>query len=161
MTFDFDAHGSAFLARNLHRLRRLVTEQSDAMFEDAEIDVPSSCVSTMLLLARERPSSIAAVAAGTGYSHQLVSQRLALLERLGLVRATPNARDRRKRNIALTESGAAQAQLIAEFLQSAGAAFEDLEREIGIDLSDAVGRAAEALARRPLRARIPQTVEAT
>ena len=154
MAFDYDRYGNAFLAMRLHRLRSKVTEQCDVMFAENGLRIPTACVSVMLFLAETNRTSIATIAKETGYSHQLVTQRLAQLEALKMVERFENVADRRKWNIRLTRRGHTEAAKILEFLDHATAAFSNLFDELGADLDHLLTEADRLLDVRPLGERI-------
>lgn len=154
MKFDYDKHENAFLAMRLHRLRTLITEQSDRLFETAGLMVPSPCISVMLFLLEYSPASIRQVADGLGYSHQLINQRLVQLEQLQYVRRLDDVRDRRKCLITLTADGKNQAAIVRDYLPLASRAFGQLFAEIGVDLADALEAAETALDNDPLASRV-------
>lgn len=144
---------AAFLARDLHRLRQEITEQSDLVLIAAEIDVPSSCTSLVLSLL-EHEKSAAELSKSLGYSHQLVTQRINLLLRLGLVVRTPSARDARKKSILLTPEGARQTKRLQALLPELDAAFRGLFDEIGFPLGRACRDALQSLTERPVLKRV-------
>jgi len=145
MQFDYDQYGSAFVDMRLHKLRSLVTAQFDMLFEEHDIEIPSACVSVILFLAQGRRVSISQIAESTGYSHQLISQRLSQLEALSLAKRVDNTRDRRKWLIALTKKGRAEAARVESFLSVARRVVDDLFLEIGVDLDLALIAATDAL----------------
>jgi DNA-binding MarR family transcriptional regulator len=154
LEFNFDSYGSAFLAMRLHRLRVLITAQSDELFLEQGVVVPSHCVSVVLLVARKNRVSIAQIADMLGYSHQLINQRLSQLEAMSLTKRRDHVRDKRKCMIELTAKGRREAAALEATLPLASRAFEEMFLEIGIDLERALRAATEALAARSLGARV-------
>jgi DNA-binding MarR family transcriptional regulator len=153
LKFDFEKYGSAFLAMRLHRLRVLITDQSEELFEHFGLVAPSSCVSTILFLKERKSASIAQIAKATEYSHQLTSQRLLQLEELGLADRQAHERDGRRVLIALTPAGKKQAARIEEFLVLASKLMDGLFEELGCDLDLVLIHATENLTMNSLRKR--------
>lgn len=153
MPFDYDRYGSAFVDMRLHKLRSLMTSQFDILFEEHGIQIPSACVSVILFLAHGHRASIAQIAESTGYSHQLISQRLSLLESLSLAKRVQDPRDGRKWLIALTKKGRVQAERVEDFLSIARHVVDDLFVEIDVDLDRVLIAASDAMKRKPLSVR--------
>ena len=157
--FDFTAWGSAFVDARLHKLRETITRQSDLLFQEQGVEIPSSCTSVVLFLAPERRASIAQIADALGYSHQLINQRLAQLEAQAFVERRSDQRDRRRRLIALTAAGRRQAQLLEALLPRVAMAFQRLFDEIGVDLEQGLSSCMDALHARPLTRRVAEIDE--
>lgn len=154
MQFEYDKYGSAFLDMRLHKLRIQITDQMDFAFETHGIDIPSTCISLVLYLLERPTASIAQLAEGTNYSHQLINQRLTQLEALSFSKRVPDTRDRRRMLITLTPVGIKQARKLENFLTITSDVFDDIFEEIGIDLQAAVTAARAAISTRSILNRI-------
>lgn len=150
MQFDFDKYGSAFLAVKLHKLRTLISAQCEDIFAEHDIAVPSSCVSIVLVLKQKKTASISQIAASTTYSHQLVSQHLAKLEALNLVKRTTDKRDNRRLMISLTDAGIPEAEKLDAVLHKLSQIFDALFTELDCDLQRYLISATMMLQTKPL-----------
>ena len=153
MRFEYERYGSAFLDMRLHRLRSTITEQLDVLFLQNDIGIPSTCISTILFLDQVKCANISQIAKATGYSHQLINQRLAQLESLSLVNRLEDVLDRRKLSLALTNKGKKEAKKVDVLLEQAGRLINDLYEEIEINLDRVLVAAQQALDDNPLYAR--------
>jgi len=161
LQFDFDAFGKTFLAGHLHRLRTLISAQSDAVFEQFDIVFPSHCASLMLLIEEHKCAPVMAIAESLGYSHQLINQRISILEKAGCLQKSRDPNDRRKSIISLTRRGRLQAKKVREALSAIDAGIKSLCTEISIDLLLTMKEARQLLLSRPLLARsgLPKTTK--
>ena len=141
-------HDDAFLAMYLHRLRRLVSAQCDVLFDQHGIRAPSQGTSVFLYLSERKRASITELATALDYSHQLMNQRLALLEELGYVERQSDPADGRKVLFRLTRSGSVEARRIARVIPIAAAALNDLFEELGVNLREQVENAGRLLEQR-------------
>lgn len=152
--FDDHPFAGAFIAARMLRLANLISDQGNEMLASAGVEVPSRCVSMVLFIKEHGGASAAAMAAGLELQHQLVTQRIALLIKLGLVEKSVDPSDARQKRITLSPKGEAQFPALEQFLKDASHMFQALEHEIDASLSVAIERASEALKRRPLAVRI-------
>lgn len=110
-------------------------------------------------LSQASPMSITAIAESVGISHPAVNQLAAEMESAGLLTSGPDARDGRKRCLALTPRG----QQVAESLQSVWRDIETATREMiegaGIDLPEVLAAIESAMEKKGLRARIQEKNE--
>lgn len=143
-------HQDAFLAMYLHRLRRLVSMQCDVLFDEYGIRAPSHATSVFLYLLERRRASITELADALNYSHQLMNQRLGVLEDLGLIERLPDPKDGRKVLFRLTRRGSAEANRIAKVIPIAAAAIEDLFAEMGVNLREKADLACQLLAEKSI-----------
>ena len=137
----------AFVANTLERLASLIVEQGDVLLRDAELDFPSRAASTVLLLGERARISAADLVKALGQPHQLVTQRVDLLIKLGIVSRADDSGDARRRILVLTSKGKRQFERLKPCLAHAEAAFAALSAEIGCDLSGAALSAIAALGR--------------
>lgn len=157
-SFRYERHGSVFLARRLHKLRELITDQSDEVFIHEGITAPSHCVSVLLYLNQTRNCSISKIADKLGYSHQLINYRLTQLTDLGFVERIQDDRDRRRRLMSLTKKGRSEVHKIETALPKIAATFDHLFEDIGVELNEALSLAFQQLKDRPLVDRIQSEV---
>ena len=110
----YDRFPAAFLAGQARRLSDLIIHQADEALRSAGSQVPSSCVSVMMMLHFHDRLTPADIAEALGKSHQLMTQRLNQLERLKLVKRRQSRTDQRKRPYALTAAGRRQISHLEE-----------------------------------------------
>ena len=151
-----DTHrlGSAFIAYQLERLAELIVAQGNDMLDAAGITFPSRAVSTVLFIGEHQPTSTADIARALGQPHQVATQRVDLLVRLGIVERIDDPDDGRRKLLCLTRQGADQFEILTARLAKAGLAFEALSDELGCNLSAVIQRAADSLLTAPLLARM-------
>ena len=151
-----DTHrlGSAFIAYQLERLAELIVAQGNDMLDAAGITFPSRAVSTVLFIGERQPTSTADIARALGQPHQVATQRVDLLIRLGIVERIDDPDDGRRKLLRLTRQGTAQFEVLTARLTKAGQAFEALFDEIGCNLSAVTQRASDSLLDAPLLARM-------
>ena len=110
-------------------------------------------------LSQASPMSITAIAESVGISHPAVNQLAAEMESAGLLTSGPDARDGRKRCLALTPRG----KQVAESLQPVWKDIETVTREMieeaGIDLPEVLAAIESAMEKKGLRARIQEKKE--
>lgn len=116
LKFDFEDYGMTFFARDLHRLRIVISEQSDDIFDEAGASIPSHCASLILILDDYDEAPVMKLAAALGYSHQLLNQRIKILEKNGCVRKHLDPNDRRRTLVSLTKHGRSEAAKVRNAL---------------------------------------------
>ena len=134
--FDYRNFGSAFVDMRLHRLRVLITEQSDELFAEKGLKAPSACVSVLLFLKDQKQASIVQISDSLGYSHQLIAHRLKLLDNLGLTAKFADLKDRRRALIKLTADGLNEADQIERLLPDIAHVLDELSAAFAINLSE-------------------------
>lgn len=144
---------TAFLANTLDALVAQIVEQGEELLREAGMGFPARASSTVLLLGERAEMSAADIAKALRQPHQLVTQRIELLIELGIVARVDDPHDARRKTLRLTSKGRRQFDLFNRALEEAQAAFEDLFREIGCDLSVKAQLAVAALNRSPLLSR--------
>lgn len=153
LQFDFEQYGMTFLAGQLHRLRVLISSQSDAIFEESGISVPSHCASLMLLLEQHDEAPVMSIADALGYSHQLITQRLSILEKHGFLRKFQDSVDRRRSVVTLTTHGRKEAKKIHNALRIVDAGLRNVTAETSVDLQHSVDEVSELLGEQSLSVR--------
>jgi len=153
LKFNFDAYGMTFFARHLHRLRVVISDQSDTIFEQAGITVPAHCASVMLLLAEHEETPVMKLADALGYSHQLLIQRITLLEKHGCVRKYKDPSDRRKSLVSLSKRGRNEVRKVQEALPIIDAGIRDVLSGDDGDLQQKIRDVRLALLKSPLSER--------
>jgi DNA-binding MarR family transcriptional regulator len=151
--FDFDEYGAAFFDAHLHRLRVLISAQSDEIFAAHDIDVPSMSASMVLFLEKSSGESVGVIADALKYSHQLINKRIANLERIGCLRRRQDKADKRRSIVALTKRGKAEAKKIRKALRVIDLGIKDTFAEANLELQQSVHDMQQRLLTRPLSVR--------
>ena len=146
--------GAAFTARRLQRLADAFVDDIEAFLRAQGLQVPGRAVSTLLLIKQSPGLAITQVARQVQMSHPLIINLLSNLEQLRLVEFRHDENDRRRRLIFLTEMGQDEAVKLSATLPVIRAAYAELGREAGVDLSGIADRLDSALERRSFRQRL-------
>ena len=103
------------------------------------------------------PSSISALAQHAGLTHSALSQTVAEMKRLKLVRVT-RGRDARVRQVAMSADAQRLLPMLEIHWAATDAAAESLDEELSASLRSVIEEAIAALDRRPFRTRIKAQV---
>lgn len=150
----------AFVANRLGALVDLIALQGDLLLQDAGISIPSRAVSCVLLVGDEGQVSAADIAKALQQPHQLATQRVEALIKLGLLKRIDDPEDGRRKILTLSSKGKDQYARLKLRLAEAERAFLGLFAEIDCDLPAVVERALQALHRTPLLQRIQASAPA-
>lgn len=139
MALDFvTSLGAAFTAHRMRRLSDSFVESCGAWIAQQGVRAPPRSVSTLRLLASEAPLAVTEIAEKIRLSHPFIIRTLAELEQLGLVKITPDSKDRRRRLVRLTPDGVREATLVERTAAPIAAAYASLFEDSGIDLPAAL-----------------------
>ncbi|MEM8814925.1 MAG: MarR family transcriptional regulator [Pseudomonadota bacterium] len=150
---------NAFLAHFARRLSDLVIAQGTEMLRESGLLTPISAVSTVLYLKRVQAATVTDLSEAFGYTHQMAVQRIAGLEREGLVEKTFNNNDRRSRLVQLTAAGRKEALELADVVVRASAAFDALFDEMNCNVTAAIRGAEDRLREKPLIDRMSELTQ--
>jgi DNA-binding MarR family transcriptional regulator len=148
------AFKGAFVANQLSALVDLIALQGDSLLEDAGITIPSRAVSCVLLVGDQGQVSAADVAKALQQPHQLATQRVEALIKLGLLKRIDDPKDGRRKILTLSAKGRDQYARLNARLAEVEQAFLGLFAEVGCDLPAVVERTLQALRSTPLLKRI-------
>lgn len=155
MTYvDTHRRSGAFAANQMIRLTDLINDQGTELLKDAGLTLPPRAVSTVLLIGEYGQISAADIAKELNQPHQLVTQRIELLIKLNLLQRLDDPQDGRRKILALSIKGKHELQILDQRLAEAALAFEDLYKEIEINLSAISMRAMNALEKKSLLSRV-------
>ena len=154
------ALGLPFLAHRLKRASELIVEGSAAALAGRGFQSPARSGSTLLLLRANGPTGITEIAYRLRLSHPLIIKLAAALAEAGLVEDAADPRDSRRRLIALTARGEAEADRLADYSAGIARVFAAMFEEAGIDLYAALEGFEAAAERRPIAARIADALAA-
>jgi DNA-binding MarR family transcriptional regulator len=146
--------GLAFLAHRLKRASETILEGSTEALRRHGFGSPARSGSTLLLLRENGPSGITEIAWRLRLSHPLIIKLAAAMAAAGLVRDERDPVDHRRRLIALTEKGLAEAERIDAFSRALERTFAAMFVEAEADLFDALERFEAAAQAWPLADRL-------
>jgi DNA-binding MarR family transcriptional regulator len=104
----------------------------------------------------EDKATVAGLAEALGVTHQMATQRVNTLEKLGLVFRKPNPEDKRAKSIHLTELGTKEGKKLQPITAKINIIFEQLNNQIECDLMTKIRQAELALIKAPLQKRIKE-----
>lgn len=151
--------GGIALGARLRRLSAAIDADAARVYAANGIVFEQRWFGVVDQLARNGQMTVGALATALGISHPSVSETRRSLEAAGLVHAITDAGDGRRRMLALTPEGRALVDRLRGLWRSFEAAARVLDEEAG-QVTAALDRLDAALARRPLRARIADAIEA-
>lgn len=105
MSSTLQTYGSLMLGSRLRRLSDQLYAGVDASYLAAGVELSSRCFPLLLLLRDNGPTSITALAAQIGQTHPVVVQLGRKLLDAGVVAEMPDAKDERRRLLALSDAG--------------------------------------------------------
>ena len=149
----FENLGNEYLAHFSRRLSDLIIEQASSIMQEASLVTPTTAISTIMFLVKQKSATVAFLAEQLGVSHQMATQRINALEKLDLVKRIESENDKRTKNVALTQLGQKEAKIISTLTKQFKTAFDSLEDEIDCHLAQMIRTAEKALLEKPLRAR--------
>lgn len=146
----------SFLAHFSRRLSEIIIEQGSRIIESHGITTPTTAVSSIYFLMEEDKATVAGLAEALGVTHQMATQRVNTLEKLGLVFRKPNPEDKRAKSIHLTELGTKEGKKLQPITAKINIIFEQLNNQIECDLMTKIRQAELALIKAPLQKRIKE-----
>src|SRR6185436_19584024 len=120
------ALGLPFMAHRLRRLSELILEGSSQALRRAGLEGPARAGSTLLLLRANGPTGITEIAYRLRLSHPLIIKLTAAMAKAGLVRDQVDPKDHRRRLVALTAKGEAEAERVEAFSHALVRTFSDM-----------------------------------
>lgn len=105
MSSTLQTYGSLMLASRLRRLSDQLYAGVDISYLAAGVELTSRCFPLLLLLRDNGPTAITALAAQIGQTHPVVVQLGRKLLDAGVVAEMPDAKDERRRLLALSDAG--------------------------------------------------------
>ena len=147
-------HHTAFLANHLETLASLIVSQAETALKKADIPIRSRAVSALLLIAEREQTTIAEIAESLHQPHQLVTQRIEGLLKIGVIERHPDPSDGRRKLLRLTPHGRDVHQKLDDFLAQMTRVFNDLFKEIDCNLEKQIEAAKVRLAHDNLMERL-------
>jgi DNA-binding MarR family transcriptional regulator len=137
----------------IRRAAELIKEQGREAFWRTGINLDAKLTSVVISL-YEKDGQTSSELAATGLSRQLVEGRLKQLEKDGYVISRRSDDDARKRVYSLTAERRGEISRAVDTMTDFEKVYEELWREIGVDLGDAILKLERALHAKPLLSRL-------
>jgi DNA-binding MarR family transcriptional regulator len=137
----------------IRRAAELIKEQGREAFWRTGINLDAKLTSVVISL-YEKDGQTSSELAATGLSRQLVEGRLKQLEKDGYVISRRSDDDARKRVYSLTTERRGEISRAVDTMTDFEKVYEELWREIGVDLGDAILKLERALHAKPLLSRL-------
>ncbi len=152
-TESYAIHRRVFLGRLAETLSELIASQSSELFQREGIAIPVKSVSLITVVDRYGPLSAADISSHLDRSHQLVSQKLPKLLKLGLIAHESDPDDARRKLYRLTPEGRDQLARFETKRESLEQVYLKMADELG-DANALLTRWIEALKEETLATRV-------
>ncbi|WP_196140791.1 MarR family winged helix-turn-helix transcriptional regulator [Aliikangiella sp. G2MR2-5] len=149
-----DTLGSPYLAHFARRLADLIIEQGTTILLEKGMVTPSTALSTVFYLDNNQNVTVACLANALSVSHQMATQRINSLIKLGLVTKGSSDKDKRAKYVVLTRKGKEEVKQLIPFVQNLARAFEELESDLECQLTQVIRDAEKSLLETPLKERL-------
>ena len=144
----------AFAAHLTERMTEALCTSTQTLADRAGYKAPVRTHSVLLYLLEQESVTLTEMARTDGQSHQLLASRLKPLEKLGLIRRSPDPLDRRRHPYRLAPAGKEGATAIRADIVAHARAMEELFKETGVNLVEVLDEAPEALRLKPFHERV-------
>lgn len=154
----YQSLGYLVFGSRLRRLSEAFLADVNAIYKAHRISFDASWFPVFYILSRQETVSIRNIADELCISHSAVSQLISSLQQKGLIKATTDATDARKKVVSFTAKGAKLQQKIAPIWDALGAAMEELasEGEHSNSILPAIAEMEQALAKNSIFERVEQ-----
>lgn len=149
----FESLGSSFMSHYARRLADLINEQASDVLQQLNLCVPASAISTLQFINLNSKVTVAHIADAMGVSHQMATQRINALEKLSLVKRVKLPSDQRAKQIKLSNMGQSEIKALHPFMKTMKCLFDELENELGHELSQTIYQAELSLQKNTLKQR--------
>ncbi len=157
MKIDFNR--AAFVGLRLRVVQQLIDQQGREVLRNCEISIPSVCVSVFVQIAQLEKANVTELIDALRLSRQTVLQRLKTLESADLIFSKTDVTDRRYRILGLTPNGQRELKRLALLLEKLDGIFDEIGKEVGVDLVEIFASTENALKRKSLVERLSDSGE--
>jgi len=141
---------TSFLGKYSQDLGNLIGSQMESVFAAEKIVIPVKSCSIIFMLGHFKEASLVELALSLEQSHQLVKQKIPKLISLDLIDQKNDPNDGRRKIFFLTAKGKRQLKKFQEFRNVASDLVEDLSREIGLDVFQAISNSLHSLKKKTM-----------
>jgi len=152
----FEELGSPYMAHFCRRLADLIIEQGSEILAERGLTTPSTALSTIFYLDQNQSTTVASLASALDVSHQMATQRINGLVKLGLVTRSSSDEDKRAKFVVLTPMGKNEAKQLYPFVTEMTQVFEDFEAELDCELTNIIRKAERSLLQKSLKQRLEE-----
>ena len=149
----FEELGRTYMAHFCRRLADLIIAQASEILAEKGLTTPSTALSTIFYLDQNQNTTVASLASALDVSHQMATQRINALVKLGLVTRSSSDEDKRAKFVVLTSMGKKEAKQLYPFMTEMTLVFGDLEAELDCELTTMIRKAESSLLQRSLKQR--------
>jgi DNA-binding MarR family transcriptional regulator len=142
------------LGTQLRHLIELLDGAVAAAYDEEGIDYRPRYTPVMRALANGAACTVGEIAAMAGITQPAATQTVALMQKNGLVTATPSPTDARQKIVRLSERGQALLPRLQRCWSATSAAAASLDADLPYPISETLAQAIAALEQRPFGARI-------
>lgn len=148
--------GLLALASRLKRLSDRLMQDVGQVYRREELGFEPRWFLVFYQLAEGAPLSITALAGAVGITHPAVNQAADEMEQAGLVASSRDAKDKRRRHLALTPRGREVAAALRPIWADIESATRDVAESTGVDLLRAIDAIEAALDAQAMSARVEE-----
>lgn len=145
--------GALALGSRLRRLSEQIMADGAEIYSQADIEFEPRWFPVFYYLHTEGPGAITDIARQIGLSHPAVNQIAGSMIQAGVVASYRDARDKRRRLLALTREGKAMTRTLERVWQDVTTIVDDVISETGVDVLQTLARIEASLARQGLAQR--------
>lgn len=147
------AYAPAFFGLAASRLIDRIVEEGGEAARKAGLTAPVRTYS-MLIVLQEEALTVTEIAGRLGVTHAAVIKQSKPLLDARLIARRQDAADRRRMPLSLTDRGRREAAKVVLFMKAAQQVYQDLFKEVGADMFEAILRFDAALDRTPFDQRM-------
>ena len=136
----FQELGLLGLGSRFRRISEDMYEQTGELYKELSADLNPRAFPLLHAISKNDESTIGALAKELGVSHPAVIKMASLLREKELIQDTEDPSDKRKRNLTLTKKGERLVQVLKPLWQEIEQTINELIKETGYDLLDALKR---------------------
>lgn len=154
MSRDYPSRfGGAAIGARLRRLSDRIDREAEGLYSALGIEFEQRWFGVMNQLALNKTMSVSDLATALGVTHAAVSQTRAALLTRGLIAATGDPADARRRTLTLSAAGQKMVKQLGPLWAALNDAARDIDREAG-HVAEALARLEAALDKQSLAARV-------
>ncbi len=151
MTY-FENLGSSYMSHFARRLADLINEQGAEVLAELHLITPATAISAMQFMDQSKDMAITVsdLAQALNVTHQMASQRVNKLIQLKLIERISNAHNKKSKQIILTTAGHDEIKALQPFMEKMQLVFNQLEAEIGVELTQIMYKTETSLRKKTL-----------
>lgn len=140
-----DIFYEAYLGKAIDNLYKTVMGQMDAVYKARGLTFPVSSSSTLHYLSYHEGATLAEISKSLNATHQLSTQKIKILSKLGLVERRADSNDKRCYKWYLTAEGKDQTARLETCMKDVKHIFVEYYEELGFNLREIISQSEGAL----------------